>query len=268
MMILETTDGVALLGYAGLGTTAEGTEPADWMSAVLRGRNLPLEQSLAVLAKATKDQLPRHLRQIPNSADAMHNIVATAFVGDEPQCYRIDMRLGIDRKNYFFRHTRWITPAGQTPRFGLAGSGAHYLLKNKIRIQPLLRMVRAYDAGKVQAETVADHFAKLNFEVHKHTLDKTVGPRCIVVWRNRKNGIHKDGGGMQHFTSIVRDKGPLSLPNIARGTDIVAVIDVLMPGMLRTLDELRTGKPVSEVNRIEVNEALAKLPEGPDEQLR
>lgn len=39
VMFLDTTDGVAILGYAGLGTTALGTEPADWMSAVLRGRN-------------------------------------------------------------------------------------------------------------------------------------------------------------------------------------------------------------------------------------
>ena len=30
MMFLETTDGVAILGYAGLGATAKGTEPADW----------------------------------------------------------------------------------------------------------------------------------------------------------------------------------------------------------------------------------------------
>jgi len=42
VMFLETTDAVAILGYAGLGATALGAEPADWMSAVLRGRNLPL----------------------------------------------------------------------------------------------------------------------------------------------------------------------------------------------------------------------------------
>lgn len=29
MLFLETTDGVAILGYAGLGATARGTEPAD-----------------------------------------------------------------------------------------------------------------------------------------------------------------------------------------------------------------------------------------------
>jgi len=52
--------GWLLLEYAGLGDTAK-TEPADWMSAVLRGRNLPLEQSIGILAEAVKAQLPRHL---------------------------------------------------------------------------------------------------------------------------------------------------------------------------------------------------------------
>src|SRR5262245_31137533 len=59
VMFLETNDGMAILGYAGLGATARGTEPADWMSAVLRGRNLPLEQPLRILADALKAQFPR-----------------------------------------------------------------------------------------------------------------------------------------------------------------------------------------------------------------
>ena len=33
----DTTDGVALLKYAGLGATAEGTKPGDWMAPVLHG---------------------------------------------------------------------------------------------------------------------------------------------------------------------------------------------------------------------------------------
>ncbi len=51
LMFLETVDGIAILGYTGLGATVKGTEPADWMSAVLRGRNLPLEQSLVYSQK-------------------------------------------------------------------------------------------------------------------------------------------------------------------------------------------------------------------------
>jgi len=57
-MFLETTDGVAILGYTGLGATTRGTEPADWMSNVLRGRNWPLELSLGALADAAQRELP------------------------------------------------------------------------------------------------------------------------------------------------------------------------------------------------------------------
>ncbi len=42
-MLLDTTDGTAVLAYAGLGATAAGTEPSDWMSATLNGLNLPME---------------------------------------------------------------------------------------------------------------------------------------------------------------------------------------------------------------------------------
>jgi hypothetical protein len=63
-MFLETRDGVAILAYAGLGATATGVEPADWMSAVLRGRNWLLEPALAAVADALKREFPRHLVQL------------------------------------------------------------------------------------------------------------------------------------------------------------------------------------------------------------
>jgi len=91
MMFLETTDGVAILGYAGLGATAKGTEPADWMSAVLRGRKLPLEQALGELAGAMQRQYPSHLIRFPKNVPASHNILIPAFVDAEVRLYTIDL---------------------------------------------------------------------------------------------------------------------------------------------------------------------------------
>ncbi len=54
IMTLDATDGTAILGYSGLGATVIGTEPADWMSATLRGRKGTLEQYLEILANAIK----------------------------------------------------------------------------------------------------------------------------------------------------------------------------------------------------------------------
>ena len=88
IMSLETDDAVAILGYAGLGETVGGAEPADWMSTVLRGRRLPLEMSLGVLADAAKKELPRHLVRFARPFVAGHTIIALAFVGNEPRLYR------------------------------------------------------------------------------------------------------------------------------------------------------------------------------------
>lgn len=108
MMTLETKDGVAVLGYAGLGTTAGGTEPADWMSAVLRGRNLPLEQCLGELSSALQRQFPKHLAALPVQFGAAHSILVPAFLNDEPRLYSIDLAFAPDRQSYSFRYTRHV----------------------------------------------------------------------------------------------------------------------------------------------------------------
>ena len=53
VMGLETTDGVALLAYAGLGMTPRGMQPSDWMSNVLRGRRaMTLDSRSAYLPRS------------------------------------------------------------------------------------------------------------------------------------------------------------------------------------------------------------------------
>jgi hypothetical protein len=64
MVTLETRDGVALLGYAGLGATAMRTQPSDWTNAVLRGPNAPMENALGHLADSTGPLTP-HVQSLP-----------------------------------------------------------------------------------------------------------------------------------------------------------------------------------------------------------
>ena len=64
VMFLETTDGVAILGYAGIGATARGTEPSGWMSNVLRGRNWPLEPSLGAISTVMQQELRPYMRSV------------------------------------------------------------------------------------------------------------------------------------------------------------------------------------------------------------
>jgi hypothetical protein len=243
------------------------------MSSTLRGRNLPLERSLAALADAMKRELPRHLLQMPGKNGPVHNIVAPAFLGNEPRLYTIDMLLSPDRRNYWFRFTRHVVEKPdlkepRTPRLGVAGSGAAYLTRDKRWIRELLRMVRAHDRGQISSDTLAAHLASLNYEVHRGLPDESVGPSCIVAWRHRKEGVHKGGGGHWSFTGTTRDSGTPFLPTIVTGTDINAVIELMMLHVAKTFKSMRESGAPYELNKDEINAELARLPDKPDEKLR
>lgn len=130
--------------------------------------------------------------------------------------------------------------------------------------RPLLRLVKAYDRGKVSSNAVADYLAALNLEVHKK--DSTVGPRCIVAWRNRKGG-NKEGGGQWYYTGETRDNGGTVLPSIANGLDVRAIVEFMMPRTLRMHAAMMSGQPVEELDKDEINAEIRRLPWGPDENL-
>src|ERR1700759_5219408 len=65
ILALETIDARALIGYAGLGATAQKTQPSDWMARALRGQNVKLEAALQILANAIDSRLPKHLKGLP-----------------------------------------------------------------------------------------------------------------------------------------------------------------------------------------------------------
>ena len=270
-MFLETVDGVAILAYAGLGATARGTEPADWMSAVLRNRNWPIEPSLRILATALKREFPPHLRDLRGVDGPQHNVVVAAFVEEEARLYSIDLALSVDRSSSFFRHTRWITPirpgVSITPRIALAGSGATILLRDSTWQRPLLRAVAAHDRGQISALRVADDLATLSCGVSAAITDRSVGPRSIVAWRYRKAGVRGGGGGHQYYTECKRDSQNSSLPSISRGMDTHALIEAMMPLLSAHMQAVLHRAVHQELNVTEINAALAQMPEDPDERL-
>lgn len=126
-MTVDTPDhGVAILGYAGLGTTAGGTQPSEWMSRVLRGKNLPLEQSLGIIAGVMQRQLRRHLQfLLPSGQLVSHHVIVPAFIGTVPRLYSIELVLSPDRTQAAFRYTRheWTYPSGATVTPAVAYGG-------------------------------------------------------------------------------------------------------------------------------------------------
>lgn len=248
VMFLDAPDGTAILAYAGLGVTAKGTEISDWMSAVLCGRRLPMEQCIVALAEALLRQFPPHMLDLPGSALRAHSVQIPAFVGGEPRLYTIDLIVAPDGRVVRFRHTRWGTPyaAGvvRAPRIGIAGTGAFYLIKqDKVWRRDLLRMVKACNRGRISPLSVADHLARLNNTVHGGVSDQSVGPECIVAWRFRKGDPRN--GGQQLYSETGRTCSVM-LPTVSGGTDIEAILRALTPHSLHYHRAARAGVPMGE----------------------
>jgi hypothetical protein len=269
IMLLETSDGIAILGYAGLGATALGMEPADWMNATLRGRNHILEHSLSIILEAAKRQLPRHLIQFPDDKSPPHHIMIPSFVNGEVRFYSIGIGLSPDKQLIGFNYKRHVsTRHGHAPRIVVGGSGAIYLHRDKRWARPLLKIIDAYDRGLVSSKVVADHLAKLNFSVHQNTADGTVGPRCIVAWRNKKNGTQKGGDGHRAYTNEKVDRDLPFLASNSCGLDVSALANAFGTHMIKRFKEREAGEP-TQVNNEELNSMLSKLINTPpDDQLR
>jgi hypothetical protein len=262
IMLLDTTDGVAILAYAGLGATASGKEPSDWMSATLNGLNLPMEQSLGHLAERIKERLPRHLKGSP------HVVVAPAFVNGEARLYTINAIPSKPQKEYLVKYERRIMRPNLpvAPRVCLAGSGAVTVHKRGVEcMRDILRLIAAHDRRTIAALTVADKFAALNQAVAAE--DKLVGSRCVVAWRYSPQGVHRGGGGQQFYSGTKRDEASPALPTLAQRFDIRAIIGAIGP---YTVDLMKTsmesGLPL-EIDAAKVNELLADIPEGPNDEL-
>jgi hypothetical protein len=261
---LETTDGVGLLAYAGLGATSQGTQPSEWMNAVLRGPGgLTFEQALAVLSAAANKELPKHLARMPAGA---HYIIVPAFVREAgSRLYSIDNVVDGKTGKHSYRYTshqRTPGPGSPSVRLAVGGTGGTYLAqRDRAWGRPLLSLANAHDRGKVSDHVVADRLARLNYEAHQEVRDGSVGPRCIVVWRRRPDAPRPaSGGGHQFYTGVDRDRDSAGIPTIANGADVQSIAGVLMKQL--------QGQVADDVDKDEMNRLLAKLPSDPDEKLR
>lgn len=263
VMCLETTDGVAFLGYAGLGCTALGTEPSVWMSNVLRGMNLQLEQSLAIIAKVALEQIPKHLTSLPNSA--LHNVIIPAFHNGKPKLYTIDIHRIVPHGTYSLTFARRVsdlklTSGYITPRIAVGGSGATHLKKNRIWARNLLKVIDAHDAGRISAQSVAKTLAQLNNQVSR--TEKTVGKKCMVMWR-----LSTGGGALECFDGEEKDTSPgtVFIPTIGQGRDISSIAETIMP-FLPTMRGVQNEESKARIIG-KINAVLSKLSEFPDDRL-
>lgn len=251
VMSLETVDGTGVLAYAGLGATAVGTQPCHWMSAVLRGRSgLKFEEALGCLSAAANAQLPRHLIHVPGRS---HNILIPAFIdGVGSRVYSIDNAIDGKTGQAMYRYTshqRTSEPTSDSVRLALAGTGGHYL--NSLRTgwdRKLRRIVAAHDRGQLRTQAVTYELAALNYLAHQKTPGGTVGPRCVIVWRGRRDSRRPLGGGHEFYTALDREKDSPAIPAIGNGMDIQALVGVLMGEMMTHVSVHGLGVPPSSIN--------------------
>lgn len=274
--LVEVSDGLAMLGYAGLGATALGSQPSHWVSNVLRGRHHPLEQMLNVVANAMMREFVPHMEGVRDTRLRRHSFLIPAFLNDRPRIYTIDM-VHTDQ-GYKFRYTRHIhggalTPLQITVPIGLAGSGVAALLPIERWKRSVLGLVKAYNRKKVSGHAVAERLAQLAYLSHLQTQDGTVGPDCLVIWRNSKGSLHRGGGAHQFFSHGARSDGS-SIPTIANGMDLSALVQIMMevtmPQFEKMFEARERGEepPTFDGNDKEINRRLALLPSKPDEKLR
>lgn len=273
-MALDCVDASVILTYAGLGKTASGTEISDWMSAVFRGRNMPLENLLAVLTEALKREVPPHLLRMSQGGPAMHSILVAGFDRGDPCVYSIDVQFTLAVPNGMYRYNRWVTSEHDVrkrpPMFAMAGSGALALYGRTNWQRRIKQLMQAHHRGKIPALTVANSLAHLNQDVHDSVRDKSVSDKCIVKWIYRGRGRFEGvGGAHQFYSGTERDLATPTVPTVANGIDVHALVKVLGKHWSNAYSKFDVG--LTEAPTMD-NESLsadvARIPDTPDETLR
>lgn len=296
---LETFDGSALLGYAGLGCTELGSEPSDWMANCLHGANLSLENSLTILSIAAFNHLPKHLSALRLAGDTTHSICIAALCENEPRFYSIDLARANGQALYctrFVRHSAALHGTKSNgPRVSVCGSGQQHLVKDSRWARDLLNLIKAHEAGRISAQTVASSFSQINLRVARS--ERTVSENCIVAWqyasgggsqatydgpidsateRNKSNRsfslIGSNGTKFTTFYGQINEqqtKAPLNpVPTIARGADINSLLQVTIDHVFLPMVRARRANQEPQIDHAAMKADLAKIATTPNDKLK
>jgi hypothetical protein len=274
---VEATDGRAIVSYAGLGATALGNQPSEWVVNTLRGRGaLTVEGALDVLAAAMQREFLPHLRQFKEVRDRQHGFLVPAFVGDEARLYGIELvatPTGVVFRKYRAFMGGTLASSHITVPIGMVGSGCDALEKREPSWQKeLLHLAKAYNSGKVSAIVVRRYLANLCYYAHKNTTGGSVGPSCIVIWRNSKFCRNKWGNSHADYERT-KKVGASYLPSVSWGMDVGALCkltaEVQAPWLGEALAAMKRGDPLPpERPTDDLNDRLSRIPSKPDESLR
>lgn len=258
ILSVEGTDGRALLGYAGLGSSLAGTQPSDWMNDLLANRPIgPLEGYLGLIADAMRADMPAHLANLAGAQ--AHQLLAPSIVNGETRLYVVTLELGRGGLPPRFIYTRYARTAegGPPPRLAIAGSGYPHVHSPAKVSRELSKVVRAVEAGRVNPRAVADRLARVNHFVSER--EPTVGKECMVVWCH-------NGGGFQFYDGSTKVAADLTIPTVVNGMDLRHILEASMPFTLKNFGEMRTGRTPGNYGK-DIQAALDKLAAKPERKL-
>lgn len=258
--LLETMDGRAILGYAGIGLTQGGVEPSDWLGAILRGRNCKLDHAMNFVKAAFESELPRFFRarQIP-----CHHLLTPCFIEGRPWLYvlRADAGEGGTMNVAATAFGRDPPQRSRPPTIAVIGSGAVPFLKRNDWHRPIWRLVKAHNRNLISAVTLADHLGELIRRISMD--DRGVGDHAIVAWRGR------DGGGetlsYRSGERIAPSDAKLRVPTVVTGIDLNALL--ALPHVRHMMEAVGSGTDRHQTDPAQANAELSTLP-GPDDRLR
>jgi hypothetical protein len=256
----EATDGLAVIGYAGLGETAAGMQPSQWITNVLRGYKVPLVDSLNILARAAKESFANRLTDLAWAGNAAHTFLIAAHVKKEPRLYSIDLLSG-DNGLIDFRYTQHVNPRGVAHRLAAAGSGAPFLQAHPRHARAILRAIRATEDERIRPETAAEQLAMVNAEVSRNV--SSVSPGCIVLWR------YMDVGGGAHRTFGPDEGNGLFgdlIPTVAGGMPVHEILQAVGPMLAEHTRGMLDGKQ-SEIDEEEMQRLLSRVKGEPDDAI-
>lgn len=230
---------------------------------------MDVETSLFCIAEAMTIQFPRHISTLPPTHPRLHSFIVPAIINEKMYIYSVDLRRLRNNADYTYEVNQQMLDIQDKviscPIYA-AGSGAVALGHLGNWERPLLRMIQAYDNGKIGGSIVADEFAKLNQCIAKK--DKWVGDRCIVAWANSKSGRYQGGGDYQYYTGRNRDLISHGFPSLWTGTDLGALAGIFDAMFDENLRRGIRWPQAMEFDSERIKKRLSELPNRPDEELR
>lgn len=242
----DATDGSAIFGYAGLGQTAGGTEPSEWMLRCLRNLAMPVETAVYMIYEAMAKRLAPHLKGIAwSNSEAEHCVLVLAIVNRKPRQYFLSVKRRVDGTvEPTYRRLHYDKLRTPPVLMFAGGSGAHMVSRREA-----LKVARAHADGRVSDLALARYFASVIARVHLEVA--SVGRRSVGLTRPAV------GGGMPFaFDGTENDVAGANIPQLSRGLNMSALAESMLARWREVHAQLQ--RPPPSAGSVAMQEYLAK----------